>query len=239
MRGSQECARRDGQRLRRRRRVGGERGCRPSGDGAQPGAHEECADASEERERAHGARPAAQRGPPDRRRGAHDAPRAHPRPHLARREPINAPQREGQGDGSRRVESTPQDAARHYEQHGTTGEAVVPPARNLADLGRRRRRVRWAPLVPGPQAVAVNDEPAPGGTARGPTARAARRSHLARRGEPRPPGLDVELRVDDSSTALAFSHRWVGARRGACANTPPSPASGRRRASTPPPGRPG
>ena len=222
MRRSQERACRERQRVSRRRRVRRERARRACRRLAQAEVSGQGAHRREEPASVRCPRPATQARPTQRRRRPDDRPRAHPRPHLCRRKIVETPQRERQGDRARRVQPPPQDPSRHDEQHGLAGDAPVPPAHDLAHY-RWRRRVGRAPLVAAPETVAVQHDPPAGRPARHAAREATRRPHLVRRRQTCGPGLDAELRVDDSSTALASHQCWAGARRGACSNTPPSP----------------
>ena len=73
--------------------------------------------------------------------------------------------------------------------------------------------------------MSMDDEPPTRRMARHATIGAARWAHLVRCGEARPPGVDIEPRVDDPSSASASGHvaGYDGVR---AANTPPSPLSG-------------
>jgi hypothetical protein len=225
MRGSEHGACRERHCVGRGRREGGERGRGPRGDLAQSGAGRRGSHDREQRRRSHGVGPPPQARPASRGRSSDKPPWADAPPDFHGGETIHTPERERQRDGGSRVEAAPQDPARHNPEDRAAALAGVAAAEDLADR-RRRRRVRGAPLVAGTQSVAMQGKLPARWPARHAAARAPRWPHLLRRGEACGPGLDVELRVDDSKGALASRQPWSGHDGVRVASTPPSPVSG-------------
>lgn len=209
--------------------AGGQRRRRPSRHLAKAGPFRQRADVPEKPARPNCPRPPAERGPPRRRRGAHDGERAHLPANHPRRLPAAPPQRQRERDGPGRVQSPRQDAPGPHHDDRSAGPAEVPPDEDPDEPGGAPR-FGWAPLVPFPQAVAVQPQEPARRPARNPAARAPPGPRLVHRRRPGKPALDGNLGVYESIVASVTCQHRSGARRRACSihalrHSFPGPAS--------------
>lgn len=163
------------------------------------------------------ARPPMQRAPASPRVVADEAPRAHGTADLGRGDTVGV-EHERERDGERAVVPTPKHAAWDYEEHRAARETSVA-------TGQHRRDRRWliARLRPElktlPPAVPVHLKRCSRSTRRRPAGGAPCRARCLHRRPRRPPILDVEPEVDDSSGASPLS-QWM---RSTTGDWPPNP----------------
>ncbi len=169
------------------------------------------------------ARPAMQRAPASPRVVTDEAPRAHDTADLGRRDPLGV-EHEREGDGERAVVPSSKRAAWDDEDHRAARETSVATGEHRRDDRRLIARL-WAEQKSLPRAVPMHLKWCSRSTRRRPAGRAPCRARRIHRRPRRPPILDVEPEVDDSTGASPLS-QWMRSTTGdRQPNPPPSSIS--------------